>query len=123
MSTFGLILIGSILGLAINIGAVYYFANFTRRQEKSTAVAVVLSLVLGPLIGYAYARPKAWTLGLVAELLFFVPAGIGAGLLISQGSLAIGGLLAGYLVVAAVVTAVFMTKDQNEQFGKRQSLA
>ncbi|MFB6350529.1 MAG: hypothetical protein ABEN55_02335 [Bradymonadaceae bacterium] len=118
-----MILIGSILGLAINVGAVYYFANFTRRQEKSSALSVILSVVLGPLVGYAYARPKAWSIGLIAELLFFTPAGIGAGLLIRQGSVAIGGILAAYLVVSAAVTAVFMTQDQNDQFGDRQSLA
>jgi len=123
MSNVGLIIVGAILGLAINIGAVYYLINFTKRETKSTALSVLFSLIGGPVIGYAYARPKAWGIGLAATLGFFVPLGIGAGGLVTSGSVAVGGALAGYLVVAAVVTAVFMTRDQNEQFDRGESMA
>lgn len=122
MSSFGMILIGSILGLAINVGLVYYFVNFTKRDTKSTALSVILSLIFGPLIGYSYARPKAWGTGLAAELVFFAPLGVAAGLLIQGGSVGIGGAIVAYLVIAAAVPAVLMTQDQNEQFGGHESL-
>ena len=110
-------------GRVFDPGAVYYFVSFKKRDEKSMALSVILTVVFGPLIGYAYARPAAWMMGLVAEVCFFAPIGIGAGLLIQQGSMGLGGILVAYLVVAAIIPAVFMTQDQNEQVAGREPAA
>ena len=111
------IIIGSLVGLAINLGAVYYFVKNTRKKTKNTALSVILSVVLGPLVGFAYARPKAWGAGLAVLVLFAAPIAGASVASISAGNVLGATVMIVYGVISTAVTAVFMTQDQNEQFG------
>ncbi len=122
MTNIALIVIGVILGLALNLGLPYYFVSTSRTDPKSTVVSVLLSLVLGPFIGFSYARPASWALALVTTVCFYTPIGIAAGVFLTRGNVALGGAFAGYFALTAIVTAVLITQDQNEEFDQSLSV-
>lgn len=114
-------IVGAVLGLAIHIGIVYYLVANTSEDQKSPALAAVLSVIFGPIIGFAYARPEAWGSGIVVELGFAAPLAGGIAVLAAGGNVVIAGVLGLYAVVALIVTAALMAQDQNEHVEMRKA--
>lgn len=108
------IVVGAIIGIAVAIGVVYHFVSNTSDDEKSSGLAAILSVLFSPIIGFAYARPPAWGIGVAATLFFALPIGIGVGVLASNGNVVVAGVIGVYLAVSVAVTAVLMAQDQNE---------
>lgn len=80
--------------------------------EKNPVIAGILA-VISPFLGFVYARPPAWGFSFFLSLVYFAPATAVVWALYFHEMFIVGGVLGGYLVLSAVVTAVLMTHDHN----------